>query len=116
MAAVVDADLTPFAGVRLMKLIDMATIQAAYDTLGQLAQVDWKLRGDEQKDGQLAEQLQALIGVLEERARKPYGPGMTGVSVGMPGVANVMPNDPLAGPYSRTCGWPYPGWPNRGNP
>lgn len=107
---VVDADLAPFTGWNVERLIDAAILETLRTCLGQcLSFVDFKTGEDEQYLSQMAAGLQQEIAALEQRVNEPYGPTLS------PAVVTVMagqgmPNDPFdpCRTRSRRGHWPYP--------
>jgi hypothetical protein len=106
---VADADLAPFSGWDVERLLDAARVEALKTCLDQCAFVDVQADQDEMKLSQLAGQIQAEITYLEQRLSEPYGLNVN-PSVVAPMAGRDMPNDPFLPCSTRTPWnrWPYP--------
>lgn len=108
--AVVDADLAPFSGWNIEKLIDWARLETLKVCLGQFNDVDVKTDEDEQYLSQFARQVQAEIAYYEKLISEPYGPSINPAATSAMGGSPGIPNDPFWPCRTRSaCGnWPYP--------
>lgn len=107
---VVDADLAPFTGIVVEKLLDVARLETLKSCLDQRIDVDVTTGLDTQRLSTLKAQILSEITYLEQRISEPYGAFLNPVAIGAMGRSNGIPNDPFApcstrSPESR---WPYP--------
>lgn len=104
-----DADLAPFTGWIVEKLIDQARVEVIKDCIGQAALCDVQADTDLQKLSQIEASLLAELTYLEQRLIEPYGLDLSPATI-VPMSGRGMPNDPLNPCRTRTSrrNWPYP--------
>ncbi len=103
----VDADLAGITGWNVEKLLDAATLETCYKIEGSAVLYDQKIDTEEKDLSKVAEDIRAMIRILQDKLAKPYGPNQLKGQVGSP-PAQPIPNDPFDPCRSRGNPFAYP--------